>query len=61
MWGSWQDDWTGHLVECVVNVGELGWSELAGVDALDLATKVDKVGWICGGRQRQGGQFDDHR
>lgn len=39
---------------------KLVWCELAGVDALDLASKVDKVGRIRRGREWQGGQFDGH-
>ena len=54
------DDLTANLVECVVDLGELGWCELTGVDTLDLATKVDKVGWIRGGREGQRGQIDGH-
>lgn len=57
---SWQDDWTASLVECIVDLSKLVWCELTGVDALDLATKVNKVRWIRRGRKWQRGQFDGH-
>lgn len=52
--------WKANLVECIVDLSELSWCELTRVDALDLATKVDKVRGIRGSRQRQRGQFDGH-
>jgi len=48
------------LVEGVVNLGELFWGEVAGVDAFHLPAKVDELGWVCRGREWERGQLDGH-
>lgn len=58
---SRRDDWTTNLVECIVDLRELRQCEFTEIDALDFTTKVDKVRWIRGRRQRQRGQIDSHR
>lgn len=48
------------LVESLLNLLELLWSEVPGVDVLHLTTKVGKLGSVSGRREGKWNEFDGH-